>query len=147
VTLDPPELGQVRIQLRVEDKRVFARVGAARSDVERALRAEESSLREGLARQGLRLETLIVDRLPGTPARAEAANARAEASPSSGATDRLAGEAARDGRGGPAAQDPQRRDLGSRAHRRPLPAAHASGPGTVAGKGAGRGRRGVDLRA
>jgi flagellar hook-length control protein FliK len=62
VTLDPPGLGRIRIQVRVVADLVAASVRAERPEVERLLRADRQVIRSRLAEQGLRLETLLVER-------------------------------------------------------------------------------------
>jgi len=68
VTLEPPELGQIRLHVRVVDGLVFARVRAERAEVERLLGAEEGAIRDRLALQGLRLEALVIERAARAPA-------------------------------------------------------------------------------
>ncbi|MFH1144395.1 MAG: flagellar hook-length control protein FliK [Candidatus Eisenbacteria bacterium] len=61
INLNPPQLGRLRIRVRVSGERVSARVQAQRPDVGALLGADREVLREGLEEQGLRLEALIIE--------------------------------------------------------------------------------------
>ncbi len=61
ITLDPPELGRLRIHLRTEGQIVTARITAELPEVEALLREGVPEIRERLARAGLRVERLVVE--------------------------------------------------------------------------------------
>lgn len=63
-TLKPEYLGDVSVELRVEQGAVTAHVQAASPEVRAWVSAHESSLREGLAEHGLSLDTLVVADAP-----------------------------------------------------------------------------------
>ena len=62
VHLKPEHLGEVSISLRVDGNNVSAMVNAEASGVREWLRAQEGSVRSGLAEQGLNLDRFVVDR-------------------------------------------------------------------------------------
>ena len=62
VTLRPPSLGRIRIQLQVDQERLHARLQAERPEVEQILWQDRDVLRQRLGEQGLRLETIAVER-------------------------------------------------------------------------------------
>ena len=62
VHLKPEHLGEVSISLRVDGRNVSASVQAEAAGVREWLRAQEESVRSGLAEHGLQLERFVVDR-------------------------------------------------------------------------------------
>jgi flagellar hook-length control protein FliK len=64
VTLDPPELGRMRISIRQEGRAVTARITVEMPEVEALLREGADAIRERLGAQGLRLDRLIVEASP-----------------------------------------------------------------------------------
>jgi flagellar hook-length control protein FliK len=64
VRLRPEHLGEVSISLRVDQQSVSATVHAEQATVRQWLESQESSLRNGLAEQGLHLEKFVVRKDP-----------------------------------------------------------------------------------
>jgi flagellar hook-length control protein FliK len=90
LTLDPPGLGRIRIHVRIADDVISARVSTERPEIGQMLRADRDLIRARFAEQGLRLETLVIER----------GNRAIDARPGSGDEARLA--LAGDGREGAA---------------------------------------------
>ena len=75
ITLDPPELGRLRIHLRSEGRTVTARITAELPEVEALLREGVPEIRERLARAGLPVERLVVEAASSNRAAQRAAGA------------------------------------------------------------------------
>lgn len=75
VHLDPGYLGEVKIALQVQGGSVSATLHAASAEVRAWMQANESTLRQSLASQGLSLETLVVAE-EETPSRHSAPDGR-----------------------------------------------------------------------
>ena len=61
VTLDPPDLGRLRISLREDGPRLIARIQTELPEVASILREGSEAIRERLESQGLRIDTLIIE--------------------------------------------------------------------------------------
>ncbi len=61
VTLDPPELGRLRITLERIGERMTARILAERPEVESMLREGREQIRERLSGQGVRVDALLIE--------------------------------------------------------------------------------------
>ncbi len=61
VTLQPPDLGRIRIWLRVDGDQVSARIRAEDPAVEAILRSDHEVLRARLAEHGLLLDALVIE--------------------------------------------------------------------------------------
>jgi hypothetical protein len=61
VTLDPPELGRMRITVRQEGEALTARILAELPEVEGILREGVAAIRDRLEQQGFRLESLAIE--------------------------------------------------------------------------------------
>jgi hypothetical protein len=79
IQLWPPDLGRIRVHVRVEDGRVTARLFAERDEVRPLLDGMREALEKGLRDSGLRLERLAVDGV--LPAQERASAPRSEGAP------------------------------------------------------------------
>jgi flagellar hook-length control protein FliK len=146
VTLDPPDLGRMRISIRQEGRAVTARITVEMPEVEALLREGADAIRKRLNTQGMRLDRLVVE----TTSQAEAAKPKAapeqDAHPQN--TDDSTGS--RDGRYRPShdSGQPASRDRAPEGAARPGRTIRANArpkepaPGSVP-----RRRMGVDVRA
>jgi hypothetical protein len=73
VTLDPPELGRLRISLAQDGLMVTARIRAELPEVESLLREGGERIRERLSSQGVRVDALVIETAPARAARVTAA--------------------------------------------------------------------------
>ncbi len=150
VTLDPPELGRLRIHVRQDGPGMTARITAELPEVEALLRAGAEMIRERLVSQGLRIDQLVIE---SAPHRSE--SARSAPSDGSGQQTQTPGDPDTGPQGGRRApQDsPNPRGHGGagrdgpESDRRPQTADGAVPP-TPRLEPSGRGRRGrLDVRA
>ena len=64
ITLDPPDLGRMRISIRREGPGITARITAELPEVEAVLREGAAAIRERLTHQGLRIDHLVIEPAP-----------------------------------------------------------------------------------
>ncbi len=69
VTLDPPQLGRLRISLVQNGPLVTARIRAELPEVESLLREGSERIRERLSSQGVRVDALVIEAAPARAAR------------------------------------------------------------------------------
>jgi Flagellar hook-length control protein FliK len=63
VNLDPPELGRMQIRLQQKGNTMIARISVQVPEVEAMLKESSEMIRERLSEQGLRVESILIDKL------------------------------------------------------------------------------------